>query len=64
MGKIDIEAKNYFSDYRRFSDVFNFWIYNGKSVIDPHSLNPLDTTQIAIAYGNDVKYPMQKFRDY
>lgn len=41
MGKIDTEAKAYLSNDERFSDLFNFWIYNGKNVIQPDELQEL-----------------------
>ena len=31
MGKIDTEAKAYLSNAERFSDIFNFWIFDGCS---------------------------------
>ena len=46
MGKIDTEAKEYLSNVERFSDLFNYWIYNGEKVIHPENLHELDTTAI------------------
>ena len=63
MGKIDTEAKSYLSDNDRFSDIFNFWIYDGKSVIDPNGLTELDTTSIAIPYNGKSRKHVQKYRD-
>ena len=63
MGKIDIEAKDYFSDSKRFADIFNFWIYEGRTVIQPHGLKEIDSQEIALPHGNNVKSPIQKFRD-
>lgn len=63
MGKIDTEAKAYLSNDERFSDLFNFWIYNGKNVIQPNELQELDTTAIAMPYGNKYKKHIQKYRD-
>ena len=63
MGKIDTEAKAYLSDKERFSDIFNFWIYDGKSVIDPNGLMELDTTSIAIPYNGKSRKHVQKYRD-
>ena len=63
MGKIDIAAKSYFSDLDRFADIFNFWIYDGENIIQPSDLTEMDTTEIALPYGNAAKTPIQKFRD-
>lgn len=63
MGAKDITAKAYFSDVNRFADVFNFKIYDGKSVIKPENLCELDTNGIALPYGDAKFQPMQKIRD-
>ena len=63
MGKIDTEAKAYLSNKERFCDIFNFWIYDGKNVIKPDDLNELDTTALAIPYGNKARKHVQKYRD-
>ena len=63
MGKIDTEAKEYLSNAERFSDLFNFWIYNGERVINPKKLQELDTTALAVVYGNKFKKHVQKYRD-
>jgi hypothetical protein len=51
------------SDPSRFADAFNYLIYDGQPVIKPEDLKPLDTTEIAIPYGNNARVPEQKFRD-
>ena len=63
MGKIDIEAKSYLSDIHRFADIFNFWMFHGENVIHASDLKEMDTTEIALPYGNAAKTPIQKFRD-
>ena len=63
MGKIDTEAKAYLSDKERFSDIFNFWIYDGKNVIDPDGLTELDTTSVAIPHNGRSRKHVQKYRD-
>ena len=62
MGKIDSQSKMYFSDSKRFADIFNFWIYNGESVIHPDELREKDPTEIALP-GNNAKNSIQKIRD-
>lgn len=63
MGKIDTETKAFMSDPARFADAFNYLIYDGQPVIKPEELKPLDTTEIAIPYGNKVRAHKQKYRD-
>ena len=43
--------------------MFNFLLYDGKPVIQPEKLRELDTTEIAIPYGNGARIPVQKYRD-
>ena len=42
MGNIDTESKKYMEDSTHFADAFNYLIYDGKPVIDPKALSPLD----------------------
>ena len=63
MSVIDTEGKQYFSNSIYFADMFNFLLYDGRPVIDPKKLKELDTTQIAIPYGNGARIPVQKYRD-
>lgn len=62
-GKIDTETKKYLDNDVQFSDMFNFWIYGGEDVIKPDKLRELDTTAIAIPYGNNAKKHVQRYRD-
>ena len=63
MGNIDAESKKYMSDNARFADAFNYFIYDGKHVVDPKALSPLDPTEIVVPYGNETRVPVQKYRD-
>ena len=63
MGVIDTEGKNYLSIHSIFADLFNFLLYDGKQVIQSNKLKELDTTEIAIPYGNGARVPVQKYRD-
>ena len=63
MGAIDTEAKAYLSDPAKVADAFNYWMYNGRDIIKATELEPLDTTAIALPYGNDARQPIQKIRD-
>ncbi len=63
VGATDTRAKEYLSDPVRFSDIFNFWLYDGRNVIRPEGLKEMDTTAIALPYGSEAQEPVQKFRD-
>ena len=63
MGIIDTEGKKYLSDNKIFADAFNYLVYGGKQVIKADELREIDTTALAMPYGNDAKVPVQKYRD-
>lgn len=64
MGMKDTITKDYMEDSRVFADAFNYLIYDGKKVIDPDKLRPLDSTVIGVPYGAEgAGVPVQKFRD-
>ena len=63
MGMKDTETKRYISNPDIFADAFNYLLYNGRQVIIPSSLKPVDTTEIITPYGNGAKTPIQKYRD-
>lgn len=47
-----------------FADMFNKFLYHGKQVIKPESLIEMDTTEIAVPYGDGkAGLPTQKYRD-
>ncbi|MBO5534734.1 MAG: transposase [Clostridia bacterium] len=63
MGKMDAKTKEYMKKPERFASMFNFLIYDGKQVIKPENLKPVDTTEVTIIDSNGVEVPVQKFRD-
>ena len=64
MGNKDTITKDYINDPYIFADAFNYFLYNGESVILPEKLHPLDTTVTGVPYGaDDAAVPVQKFRD-
>ena len=63
MGTLDIEAKQYLGKKDAFADAFNYLLYSGEQVIDPDSLQEMDTSQITLPYGNNARLPVQKYRD-
>lgn len=64
MGVKDTITKDYMNDPRIFADAFNYYLYNGRQVVLPERLHPIDTTAIGTPYGKDgAGIPVQKFRD-
>ena len=64
MADKDTVSKRYLQNNGRFADLFNFFLYNGRQVIQAQQLKPLDTTAITLPYGQDGKSsPVQKYRD-
>ena len=60
MAEQDAIGKRYMSDNAIFADAFNFLIYNGEPVIKPEELREMDTSEIALPYGNNAHLLMQK----
>lgn len=48
-----------------FADAFNYFVYDGKQIIDPDSLRELDTREVEVPYGGEkgARQPVQKNRD-
>lgn len=63
MGRVDIETKKYMQNNSHFADAFNYYLYNGKPVIDAEALREIDTTEIVLPFGNGAREPQQKTRD-
>lgn len=63
MGTLDTEARRYLGKKDAFADAFNYLLYDGEQVIDPEKLREMDTSQIALPYGNGARLPVQKYRD-
>ena len=63
MGEKDILEKKYLQNNERFADAFNYFIYEGKQIINPGSLKDVDSVEIAVPYGNNAREPIQRIRD-
>lgn len=64
MGKKDTITKKYMRNPAVFADAFNKFLYHGKQMIKPETLRELDTTEIALPFGEDGNaVPSQKYRD-
>ena len=62
MGTADIVTKEYMRENTVFAGAFNYLIYNGKKVIDPAKLTEIDSTEIALPFGNAEKVKAEKKR--
>ena len=64
MHDTDSITKAYMKDAATFADAFNFLLYNGEPVIQPEQLQEMDTTMLALPFGEDgTTVPQQKSRD-
>lgn len=62
--KADTVTKDYVKNVDIFADVFNYYIYGGRQVVQPEQLIERDTVKVALPYGADgATIPVQRFRD-
>ena len=64
MGKQDTKAKEYLQDSRRFADIVNYFLYDGKQKVKAEELLEQDTTEVITIQELDAKEDyVQKWRD-
>ena len=65
MGVKDTVTTKYMRQNEIFADAFNYFVYGGEQVINPESLEELDTREIDVPYGGEkgAKQPVKKTRD-
>lgn len=65
MGLKDTVMTKYMKQNDIFADVCNYFIYDGEQVIDPDSLEELDTREVDVPYSgvDGAKQPVQKTGD-
>jgi len=64
LGAKDSITYEYMKQPEQFADIFNGSLFNGEEVIDPKKLREMDTTSIALPFGQDgAAIPKQKERD-
>ena len=63
MSDKDTVTKEFMRDTKIFADAFNYLLYNGKEVIKPHNLHPLDTDLTALPFREADVVPVQRYRD-
>ena len=70
-GQADTVTKAYMRGNAVFADAFNYLLYDGRAVIDPHNLKEIDPTEIALPFGvrdgkenrKQKEETVQKYRD-
>ncbi|MCD8222868.1 MAG: Rpn family recombination-promoting nuclease/putative transposase [Clostridiales bacterium] len=64
MGKSDTATREYINDYYVFADVFNYFIYGGRKVVNPQNLEKLDVSTLLTVFGkNGDEETIQRYRD-
>ena len=63
MGNADIESKEFMRDNAHFADAVNYYVFDGRQIVRPDDLSPLDTAEVVVPYGNGARFPVQKYRD-
>ncbi len=64
MGKPDTATREYIYDSNVFADVFNYYAFGGRKVIEPSSLEELDTSALLTVFGKDGdEETIQRYRD-
>lgn len=64
MGAKDAKAKQFLSNNERFADVFNYYLFDGRQVINPEDLAERDAAEVLSLYGrNRRELQKQKWRD-
>ena len=70
-GQADTVTKAYMRGNAVFADAFNYLLYDGRAVIDPHNLKEIDPTEITLPFGardgkenrKQKEEAVQKYRD-
>ena len=51
MGAKDAKAKEFLSNNERFADLFNYYLFEGRQIIQPSDLCERDTTKVLSIFG-------------
>ncbi|MCD7772091.1 MAG: Rpn family recombination-promoting nuclease/putative transposase [Oscillospiraceae bacterium] len=64
MGKPDTATREYINDSQVFADVFNYYAFGGRKVVEPSKLEELDTSALLTVFGKDGdEDTIQRYRD-
>ncbi len=64
MGKPDTATREYINDTEIFADVFNYYAFGGRKVVEPGKLEELDTSALLTVFGKEGDdETIQRYRD-
>jgi len=64
VGKPDTATREYINDSQIFADVFNYYAFGGRKVVEPDKLEELDTSALLTVFGKDGdEETIQRYRD-
>lgn len=63
MGKKDTITKEYMSEPEYFADVFNYFLFDGRQMIDKKNLSVMDAAELGLIFAEENKEIIQKVRD-
>lgn len=64
MGKPDTATREFINDTEVFADVFNYYAFDGRKVVEPQNLEELDTSALLTVFGKDGnEETIQRYRD-
>ena len=63
MGKMNTITKDYMSELKCFADSFNYYLFDGKQVIQSENLQVLDPTEMALIPKDTAVENVEKIRD-
>ena len=63
MGTRNVRTKKYISSNDKFADLCNYFLFDGKSVIQPNDLKEKDVTELGIPYTDKGYMALEKIRD-
>lgn len=63
MGKKDVITTSYMSKPEYFADAFNYFVFDGKQIVQSDMLNTEDPSELSIIFQNDKVSTTKKLRD-
>ena len=63
MGKVNVVTKEYMQNNVVFADAFNYFIYDGKQIIQPEKLHEMDPEEILALFDQGNQKAVEKARN-
>lgn len=63
MGEANVIVNQWLGTKKRFADLFNGYVFEGRQIVDADNLEPLDREADIIVTGKDEKKGRQRYRD-